>query len=185
MKYQHARTRITRQDLAQDRAFWRELLARRTGLRSLPAHSAGGYRNRRFAIVRDAAWITLYRAAHPFPQVGVFLRCAGLAGDAFFTLADRARPEIEPLLRAELGPGLAMTWGTSHHPGVTDIAAILAAPMPWNDNAADHQIVWMLRVGATWWNSFASLADGPEAKHTTQNRERHAPAKARLGEWSS
>ena len=59
--------------------------------------------------------------------MGVFLRCAGLAGEAFFTLADRARPEIEPLLRAELGPDLAMEWGASHHPGMTDIAAILAA----------------------------------------------------------
>ena len=71
----------------------------------------GGYRNRRFAITRNAAWITLYRAVLPFPQVGVFLRCAGLAGEAFFTLADRARPEIEPLLRAELGPDPAMEWG--------------------------------------------------------------------------
>ena len=70
----------------------------------------GSVRNRRFAIIRDAAWITLYRAVLPFPQVGVFLRCAGLAGEAFFTLADRARPEIEPLLRAELGPDLAMEW---------------------------------------------------------------------------
>ena len=106
MRYKHTRTGITRPDLAQDRAFWRDLLARRTSLRGLPAHSAGGYRNRRFAIIRNAAWITLYRARLPFPQVGVFLRCAGLAGEAFFTLADRARPEIEPLLRAELGPDL-------------------------------------------------------------------------------
>ena len=68
------------QDLAQDRAFWRDLLARRARSRGLPAHSAGGYRNRRFAIIRDAAWITLYRARLPFPQVGVFLRCTGLAG---------------------------------------------------------------------------------------------------------
>ena len=50
----------------------------------------GGYRNRRFTIIGDAAWITLYRAALPFPQVGVFLRCAGLAGEAFFT--GRSRP---------------------------------------------------------------------------------------------
>jgi hypothetical protein len=64
--------------------------------------------------------------------VGVFLRCAGLAGEAFSTLTDRARPEIEPLLRAELGPDLAMEWGASHRPGMTDIAAILAAPLPWN-----------------------------------------------------
>ena len=125
MKYKRTPTRTTRQDLAQDRAFWRDLLARRTSSRGLPAHSAGGYRNRRFAIIRDAAWITLYRATLPFPQVGVFLRCAGLAGEAFFTLADRARPEIEPLLRAELGPDLTMEWGTSRRPGMTDIAATL------------------------------------------------------------
>jgi hypothetical protein len=101
---------IPRQDLAQDRAFRRDLLVRRTSLRSLSAHSAGGFRSRRFAIIRNAAWITSYRAALPFPQVGVFPRCAGLAGEAFFTLADRARPEIEPLLRAELGPDLAIEW---------------------------------------------------------------------------
>src|SRR3984885_16144667 len=122
MKYKRIRMGITRQDLAQDRAFWRDLLARRTSLRGLPAHSAGGYRNRRFAIIRNAAWITLYRARLPFPQVGVFLRCAGLAGEAFFTLADRARPEIEPLLLAELGPYPEVDWGASHRPGMTDIA---------------------------------------------------------------
>ena len=65
MKYKRTRTGITRQDLAQDRAFWRDLLARRTSLRGLPAHTAGGYRNRRFTIIRDAAWITLYRARAP------------------------------------------------------------------------------------------------------------------------
>jgi hypothetical protein len=158
-KCQRTRTGIARQDLAQDRAFWRALLARRTGVRGLPPHSAGGYRNRRFAIIRDAAWITLYRAALPFPQVGVFLRCTGLAGEAFFTLADRARPRIEPLLRAELGPDPTMEWGACHHPGMTDIAAILAAPRPWDDDAADRHIAWLLRVGAAWWNCFTSLAD--------------------------
>ena len=91
------------QDLAQDRAFWRDLLAGARG-GGLPAHSAGGYRNRRFAIIRDAAWITLYRAKLPFPQVGVFLRCTGLAGEAFFALADHARAQIEPRLRAKIGP---------------------------------------------------------------------------------
>ena len=148
MRYKSARTGISRQDLAQDRAFWRELLARRISSRGLPAHNAGGYRNRRFAIVRDAAWITLYRARLPFPQVGVFLRCGGLAGEAFFTLADRARAEIEPRLRAEIGPDATMEWGASHHPGMTDIAAILAAPLPWNDSAAEQHVAWMLRVGA-------------------------------------
>jgi hypothetical protein len=134
-------------------------------------------------IIRDAAWITLYRAARPLPQVGVFLRCAGLAGEAVFTLADRARPNIEPLLQAELGPDAAMEWGTSHHPGMTDIAAILAAPLPWNDTASDQQIAWMLRVGAAWWHSFASLADGPEVNNASAaKRERHAHVKGELGE---
>jgi hypothetical protein len=161
MKYKSTRAGISRQDLAQDRAFWCHLLARRDCSRGLPAHSAGGYRNRRFAIVRDAAWITLYRARRPFPQVGVFLRCAGLAGEAFFTLADRTRGEIEPRLRAEIGPSAAMEWGTSHHPGMTDIAAILVAPLPWNDHAAEQHVTWMLRVRAAWWSCFASLGDGP------------------------
>jgi hypothetical protein len=185
------RTQTTRkgrppQDLAQDRAFWRDLQAQRAQSRGLPAHTAGGYRNRRFAIVRDAAWITLYRARLPFPQVGVFLRCTGLAGDAFFTLAERARPEIEPPLRAELGPDPAMEWGACHHPGMTDIAAILAAPLPWTDNAAEQHIAWMLRVGAAWWTRFASLAGSPEVNNTLPaKRERHAPAKSSLGEQSN
>src|SRR3954447_7966832 len=131
---------IGRQDLAQDRAFWRELLARRHSACGLLPHSAGGYRNRRFAIIRNAAWITLYRARLPFPQIGVFLRCADLAGEAFFTLADRARAEIEPRLRAELDPDAVMEWGVSHYSGMTDIAAILAAPLPWNDRAAAQHV---------------------------------------------
>ena len=163
MRYKSTRTGVPRQDLAQDRAFWRDLLARRASSQGLPAHSAGGYRNRRFAIIRDAAWITLYRAKLPFPQVGVFLRCTNLAGEAFFTLADRARPDIEPRLRAELGPDGGFEWGTSHHPGMTDIAAILAAPLPWDDSAAEWHIAWMLRVGAVWWKCFAFLAGGAEA----------------------
>jgi hypothetical protein len=162
MRYQGARRGISPQDLAQDRGFWRDLQARRAQSRGLPAHSAGGYRNRRFTIIRDAAWITLYRAMHPYPQVGVFLRCTGLAGDAFFTLADSARADIEPRLRAELRPHAALEWGTSHHPGMTDIAAILPAPLPWDDQAAGQQIAWMLPAGATWWRCFASLADGAE-----------------------
>ena len=161
MKHRGTRARISQQDLAQDRAFWRDLLARRSSSRGLPAHSAGGYRNRRFAIIRDAVWITLYRARLPFPQVGVFLRCVGLAGEAFFTLAESARTEIEPRLRAEIGPEATMEWGTSHHPGMTDIAAVLAAPLPWDDRAARRQIRWMLRNGAVWWHCFNSLAGGP------------------------
>jgi hypothetical protein len=175
MKYKSTRTGISCQDLAQDRAFWGDLLARRSSSCGLPMNSAGGYRNRRFAIIRDAAWITLYRARLPFPQVGVFLRCSGLAGEAFFLLADRARAEIEPLLRAELGPDTALEWGACHHPGMTDIAAILAAPLPWNDHAAGQHIAWMLRVGAVWWNCFASLASGPEVENASPaKRERHA-----------
>jgi hypothetical protein len=164
MRHTRTRTGISPQDLAQDRAFWQALLARRDTSRGLPAHDAGGFRNRRFAIIRNAAWITLYRARLPFPQVGVFLRCAGLAGEAFFTLADHARAEIEPRLQAKIGPDATMEWGFSHHPGMTDVATVLAAPLPWNDRAAGQQIAWMLSVGAVWWNCFASLARGLETQ---------------------
>src|SRR5271165_6251433 len=102
MRYKVTRTGISQQDLAQDRAFWHDLLARCASSRGLPPHSAGGYRNRRFAIIRNPAWITLYRARLPCPQVGVFLRCAGLAGEAFFPLADHVRAEIESRLSAEI-----------------------------------------------------------------------------------
>ncbi len=180
MKHKSTRTKISHQDLTRDRAFWRDLLARRTDSRGLPAHSGGGYRNRRFAIIRDAAWITLYRARFPFPQVGVFLRCTGLAGEAFFTLADLARVDLEPRLRMELGPDGVMEWGTSHHPGMTDILAFLATPLPWNDSAAEQQITWMLRVGAAWWNRFASLADGPAANRSLSTK-RARPVHSRAG----
>src|ERR1700722_4021984 len=146
MKYKNIRSRISQQDVAQDRAFWRVLLARRTNPLGLPAHSAGGYRNRRFVIIRNAAWITLYRARLPFPQIGVFLRSTGLAGEAFFTLADRARVASESPLRAEIVPEAAMEWGISHHTGKLDVAALLAAPLPWNDGAAGQHIAWLLRV---------------------------------------
>ncbi|HET6605951.1 MAG TPA: hypothetical protein VFG62_04745 [Rhodopila sp.] len=161
MTYESSRRRGSRQDLAQDRAFWHELMARRASSRGLPAHRAGGYRNRRFVIVRNAAWITLYRAMLPFPQVGVFLRCSGLAGEAFFMLADGARAAFEPRLQAEIGPEAMMEWGVFRHPGMADIAATLAAPLPWSDRASDQQMGWMLRVGAAWWNCFAPLAGGP------------------------
>jgi hypothetical protein len=162
MQYRSIRRGISPQDLAQDRAFWRDLLAWRARSRGLPAHSAGGFRNRRFAIIRNAAWITLYRARLPFPQVGVFLRCTGLAGEAFFTLADGARAEIEPRLRAAIGSDAEMEWGTCHHLGMTDVAAILVAPLPWDDRAAEQQMAWLLPVGAAWWRCFASLAEGAE-----------------------
>ena len=116
------------------------------------------------AIIRDAAWITLFRARLPFPQVGVFLRCTGLAGEAFFTLADGARAEIEPRLRAAIGADAMMEWGSCHHPGMTDIAATLPAPLPWDDRAARRQMAWMLPVGAAWWRCFASLAEGSGAE---------------------
>jgi hypothetical protein len=164
MRYKGTQTGVSQQDLAEDRAFWRDLLARRASLCGLPAHSAGGYRNRRFAIIRNAAWITLYRARFPFPQTGVFLRCTGVAGEAFFTLADQIRAEIEPQLQAGIGPNAAIEWGVSHHPGMIDIAAVLAAPLPWNYRVAGQHVAWMLRVGAIWWNCFASLAGGSEAE---------------------
>jgi hypothetical protein len=170
MGMKSTRTGISCQDLARDRAFWRDLLERRAGSRGLPAHNSGGYRNRRFAIIRNAAWITLYRARLPFPQIGVFLRCAGLAGEAFFTLADRARAEIEPRLRAELDPDAVMEWGVSHYSGMTDIAAILAAPLPWNDRAAAQHVAWMLRVGVVWWNCFVSLAGEEKASPARQHK---------------
>jgi hypothetical protein len=154
--------------LAQDRAFWHELLASWANTCGLPAHTGAGYRNRRFAIIRNAAWITLYRARLPFPQVGVFLRCTGIAGEAFFTLIDNVRAEIKPRLRTEIGPDAAMEWGVSHHPGMTDIAATLAAPPPWNNRAAGQHIRWMLRAGGAWWNCFASVAGSPKPHGTEQ-----------------
>jgi hypothetical protein len=146
---------------AQDRAFWNDLLALNAESRGLPAHSAGGYRNRRFVIICNATWITLYRARLPIPQIGVFLRCAGIAGEAFFMLADQAHPDVEPQLQESLGSDGTLEWGSSHHPGMTDIATILPAPLPWNDSAAKQQIAWMLRAGGAWWDCFTSLADSP------------------------
>jgi hypothetical protein len=161
MQYKVTRMAISRQDLAEDRAFWNDLLALNAESRDLPPHSAGGYRNRRFVIIRNAAWITLYRARLPYPQIGVFLRCAGLAGEAFFMLADQARPDVEPRLQTRLGPKGTLEWGSSHHPGMTDIAAILPAPLPWNTSVAEQQTAWMLRAGGAWWDCFVSLEDAP------------------------
>ncbi|HEY1930545.1 MAG TPA: hypothetical protein VGG99_00895 [Acetobacteraceae bacterium] len=148
------------EDLRQDRAFWAGLLEQRDRSGELPPHTAGGYRNRRFAIVRDAAWITLYRAMLPYPQIGVFLRCTGPAGEAFFMLADQARDRIECRLRDGLGPGAELEWGGSHHPGMIDVAAVIAAACPWDDAAAGLHIAWLLRTGALWWRCFAALGDG-------------------------
>jgi len=153
-----SRHRISPQDLAQDRAFWTDLLSHNARSRALPQHTAGGYRNRRFAIIRDAAWITLYRAVTPYPQIGVFLRCTGPAGDAFFMLADHARDDLEQQLRRATGPGASLEWGSSHHPGMTDIAAVLAAPLPWEGSGAEAHSAWLLRAGTVWWTAFASLA---------------------------
>ena len=161
MKREVVRPRISPADLAADRVFWRELLEQCARSGALSAHTAGGYRNRRFAVIHDAAWITLYRAKMPFPQIGVFLRCTGLAGEAFFALADHARADIEAGLQRELGAGAELEWGISHHPGMTDIAAIRAAPLPWDDTAAGQQMAWLLRIGSMWWNCFTSLAGDP------------------------
>lgn len=154
-----ARGRVSPEDLARDRAFWADLLDLRARSGLLPAHTGAGYGNRRFAIIRHAAWITLYRAVHPYPQIGAFLRCSGPAGDAFFTLADRARDRIEDRLRADVGTGAVLEWGSSHHPGMTDIAAIIAAPFPWDDAAAGLHMAWLLQAGGAWWKVFASLGE--------------------------
>lgn len=153
-----SRRRISSRDLAQDRAFWADLLDHNERMHALPPHTAGGYRNRRFSIIRDAAWITLYRAVAPYPQIGVFLRCTGPAGEAFFMLADDARDDAEPRLRRAMGPDAALEWGSSHHPGMTDIAAVLAAPLLWQAAESGKHVSWLLRAGAAWWTAFASLA---------------------------
>lgn len=148
------------EELARDRAFWAALLEQRSRSGELPVHTGAGYGNRRFALIRHAAWITLYRAVGPaYPQIGVFLRCTGLAGEALFALADRRRGSIEPLLCAATGPGAVLEWGSCQHPGMTDIAAIIAAPFPWDDAAAGLHIAWLLRMGAVWWSTFRDLVE--------------------------
>jgi hypothetical protein len=151
--------RIPAENVARDRAFWAALAALRACSCALPPHTGAGYGHRRVAIIRNAAWITLYRAIAPFPQIGVFLRCTGLAGEALFTLADRRREDIEPRLWSELGPGADLEWGSCHHPGMIDIAAIIAAPFPWDEAAAGLHIPWLLRTGGTWWTIFSALVD--------------------------
>lgn len=153
----NASPRITSKDLARDRAFWANLLDLRIRLNLLAPHTGGGYANRRFAIIRNAAWITLYRAVSPYPQIGVFLRCTGLAGEAFFMIADTARQRIQPHLQAVVGSGALLEWGATHHPGMTDIAAIVEAPFPWNAAAASLHISWLLQVGSAFWVAFGSL----------------------------
>jgi hypothetical protein len=146
--------------LRRDRDFWAALLEQRARTGELPAHTGAGYGNRRFALIRHAAWITLYRAVGPdYPQIGVFLRCTGLAGEALFALADRRRVAIEPLLAAASGPGAALEWGGCHHPGMTDIAAAIAAPLPWDNAAAGLHVAWLLRIGAVWWSTFRALVE--------------------------
>jgi len=100
----------------------------------------------------------------PISAVGRVLRCAGFAGEAFFMMVDNARAEIEPRLMVEIGPAAALEWGVSRHPGMTDIAAFLPAPLPWNNLAAGQHIAWMLWVGAVWWTCFASLAGGADVE---------------------
>ncbi|WP_146101723.1 hypothetical protein [Rhodopila globiformis] len=82
-------------------------------------------------------------------------------GAAYFTLADHARPDIKPRLRAELGSDGTLAWGSCHHPGMIDIAAILASPLPWNDGTAGQQTAGLRRIGNAWWDCFAPLADVP------------------------
>jgi hypothetical protein len=66
---------------------------------------------------------------------------------------------------------------------MTDIAAILAAPLPWDDRAAGLQSVWMLQVGAVWWNCFASLAEGSGRQCSSAAKQRRrSSAKTRPGE---
>jgi hypothetical protein len=142
MKYKHTRTGITHHDLAQDRAFWRDAPACAVCRRI--AREVTGTVGSRSSATPHGSHCAGRRSR--FPQVGVFLRRAGLAGEAFFALADRARLVIEPLLRAELGPDLAIEWGASHHPGMTDIAAILAAPLPRSDGAAQQDASGRRRV---------------------------------------
>jgi len=59
-------------------------------------------------------------------------------------------PTISWWLLASICLHATMEWGTSHHPGKTDITAVLAAPLPWNDRAAGKQVAWMLQAGADW-----------------------------------
>jgi hypothetical protein len=151
--------RISAENLARDRAFWADLLEARARSSGLPPHNGAGYGHRRFIIIQKAVWVTLYRAVSPQPQIGVFLRCTGLAGEAFYSLADERRDDIEPHLHAHLGPGEKLAWGTSHHPGMIDIIANVAAPLPWDGEAADFHVVWLLRMGAIWWANFARLAE--------------------------
>ena len=61
MKHKGTQAGSSQLDLAQDRAFWRDLLARRSSSCGLPAHSAGGYRNRH---------------ANPARTNGPMVRCA-------------------------------------------------------------------------------------------------------------
>jgi hypothetical protein len=168
MEYKSTRTGISCQDLAQHRAFWRDLLALSASSRALPAHSAGGYRNRPFAIIRNAAWITLYRARLPFPQIGV---CAGLAGEAFFTLADRARAEIEPRLRAEFDPDAVMEWGVSppfwddRYRGDPGSPAALERPC----GRTAYRLGCFVSA-FVWWNRFVYLAGGLGMADSNRNR---------------
>jgi hypothetical protein len=71
-----------------------------------------------------------------------------------------------------IGADAVMEWGTSHHPGMIDIAAILAAPLPWNVRAARRQMAWLLPVGAAWWHCFASLVEGSGCRGPATAAER-------------
>ena len=73
----------------------------------------------------------------------------------------------------------------AHRPGMIDIATVLVAPPPWNAVAAEQQIVWMLQVGAAWWNCFASLTGSPEVNRSPPAKpERYVPSKVTLSDRS-
>ncbi len=145
--------------MARDRAFWSDLLQARAHSAGLPPYNGAGYGHRRFIIIRKAVWVTLYRAVSPYPQIGVFLRCTGLAGEAFYALADSRRSRLEPRLRSALEPEAKLRWGASYHPGTIDVAVHIAAPLPWDDAAAGAHVAWLLRIGTVWWASFVPLAE--------------------------
>jgi hypothetical protein len=133
---------------AADRAFWDALLDLRARTGTLPRRTGAGYGNRRFALIRHAAWITLFRSVEPTPIIGVFLRVQGPAGEAFYDLATRDRASIERRLRDALGPGAEPNWGAAYHPGMIDIGATIGAPFPRDDAAAGLHIAWLLQAGA-------------------------------------
>jgi hypothetical protein len=143
----------------------------------------GVCRNRRFAIIRDAAWITLYGGEAPISASG---RVPPLRRPCRRGILDAGRSRSSgDRATAPGGDRSGRDDGASHHPGMAAIAAILAAPLPWNDSAAEQHVAWLLGIGVVWWDSFASLAGGAQMENAAPaRRESHLSAKAGLGEWS-